>query len=103
MQALIDLLVRLHRHECTAHAAGEQMSPRERAALKQRLALTRHSVPGYVLSQYDTLKQREPVLGECPAALAMAAVVAAYRQAPTRRRQALSHFTCPRHAAQTRK
>ena len=103
MQVLIDLLVRLHRHECTAHAAGEQMTPRERVALQRRLALARHSVPRCVLHQYDTLKRREPVLNECSTALAMAAVVAAYRTAPSRRRQALSSFSSARRAAQSRK
>jgi hypothetical protein len=103
MQALINLLVRLHRHECTAHAATGQMSPRERAALQKRLTLARHAIPRYVLSQYDTLKRREPVLGECSAALAMAAFVAAYRKAPTRRRRALATFACPRAATQKRK
>ena len=103
MQAIIDLLVRLHRHECTAHAAGEQMTPRERAALQRRLALARHSVPRCVLNQYDALKRREPVLGECSTALAMAAVVAAYRQAPSRRRRALSSFSSARRGVLSRK
>ena len=92
MQALIDLLVCLRRHEYTATTAIEQMSPREQSALKMQLALVRTTIPKYVLKRYDRIKRNEPVLVECPAALAMATLVSVYRSLPTRKRKTMSSF-----------
>jgi hypothetical protein len=90
MQAIIDLLVCLHRHEYTARAAGHEMSPRERSTLQTQLTLVRGIIPQYVLRHYELLKRREPVLDECPAALAMATLVSVYRALPARKRRAMS-------------
>lgn len=92
MSAIIDLLVCLHRHETTARAAASQMSPRERSALQIQLALVRDTIPKFVLSHYESLKREEPVLDECPAAIAMATLVSAYRALPPRKRHSLTSF-----------
>lgn len=92
MPAIIDLLVCLHRHETTARAAARQMSPLERSALQFQLALVRDTIPKFVLSHYESLKRKEPVLDECPAAIAMATLVSAYRALPARKRHALTSF-----------
>lgn len=92
MPAIIDLLVCLHRHETTARAAGRQMSPRERTALQIQLELVRGTIPKFVLNHYESLKRTEPVLDECPAAIAMATLVSAYRALPARKRHSLTSF-----------
>lgn len=92
MQAILDLLVCLNRHESTALTAAQQMSPREQTALETRLALVRSTIPKYVLAHYDLLKESEPELGECPAALAMATLVSVYRALPARKRRAMTSF-----------
>ncbi len=92
MQALIDLLVSLHRHESTARTAGQQMSPRERFTLQTQLSLVRDTIPKCVLNQYEQLKRSEPVLSECPAALAMATLVSTYRALPVRKRRTMTSF-----------
>ena len=92
MHAIIDLLVCLHRHEQTARMAAHQMSPGELLALKLQAALVRGTLPQYVLDHYDALKQSEPDLADCPAALAMATLVSVYRALPSHRRRALTSF-----------
>lgn len=89
---MIDLLVSLHRHENTAATALEQMTPRELSALELRTDLVRNTIPRYVLQHYELVKQTEPVLGECPAALAMATLVSVYRALPRQKRRAMTSF-----------
>lgn len=92
MQAMLELLVSLHRHERTVERAARQMSPLERTALDMQLELVRSTIPKYVLDHYELLKESEPVLAECPAALAMATLVSVYRALPARKRRSLSSF-----------
>jgi len=92
MQTLIDLLVCLHRHESTARAAARQMSPRERCLLETQIALVRDAIPKRVLDRYDRVKRREPVLEQCPAAMAMATLVSVCRTLPTQKRRNLNSF-----------
>lgn len=89
---MIDLLVLLQRHEHTAAVASEQMSPHERGTLQMQLALVRDTIPKHVLGHYERLKQSEPVLEQCPAALAMATLVSVYRALPRRKRQRIGSF-----------
>jgi hypothetical protein len=92
MQAMIDLLVSLHRHESTARAALPQMSPHEQAVLSTEIDLVRDSIPKYVLEHYNLTLRSEPELGECPGALAMATLVSVYRALPAKKRRAMSSF-----------
>lgn len=92
MQAMIDLLVSLHRHESTARMASPQMSPREQYILQTEIQLVRDSIPKYVLEHYDLLKESEPILDECPSALAMATLVSVYRALPARKRRTMTSF-----------
>ncbi len=89
---MIDLLVSLHRHERTAATALEQMTPRECSALEVRTELVRSTLPEYVLEHHELVKQTEPVLEECPAALAMATLVSVYRALPRKKRRAMTSF-----------
>jgi hypothetical protein len=92
MQAMIDLLICLRRHEWTARTAAAQMSPRERTALRIQLDLVRDSIPEFVLGHYERVQRRQTVLDECPAALAMATLVSAYQALPPRKRHSLHSF-----------
>ena len=92
MQAMIDLLICLERHEHTADTAMRQMSPGERSALGTQTDLVRGTIPNHVLRHYKRVKRAEPDLAECPAALAMATLVSAYRALPSRKRHSLTSF-----------
>ena len=52
----------------------------------------RGTIPKPVLEHYELLKQKEPLLVECPAALAMAALVSTYRALPVRKRRSMTSF-----------
>lgn len=83
------------------------MSPRERGALMLQMDLVRGSIPQFILGHYQRMRRSEAVLDRCPAALAMAALVSAYRALPPRKRHSMHSFfdlagypaRCRRHRA----
>ncbi|MBI4664047.1 MAG: hypothetical protein HY735_35065 [Verrucomicrobia bacterium] len=93
MKPMLDLLIELRRAEGTEQAVRKgHLTPREAEAVQIRLRLLRDTIPRPVLAQYAALKVSAPDLLDCPAILAMATLVAAYRGLSPRKRKKLNSF-----------